>query len=295
MGHVGKAGRDADGRALRGALAITGAFLVVEVAGGLLTNSLALLSDAAHMFTDVVALALALFAVWIAGRPATHSKTYGYHRAEILVALVNGFVLWLVVLVILWEAWERLADPPPVRGVGVAVVAILGLVVNLAAARLLSGAATHNLNVRGALLHVMSDLLGSLGVLVSGLVIVVTGWTAVDAVASVVIAALVLFSSWTLVREAVDILMEGVPRHIDLEELRRTLEDVPGAAEVHDLHVWSLTTGHYALSAHAVIEEGTQGDAVLAAMADCLARRFAIDHVTIQIESESRRHTEPAH
>jgi cobalt-zinc-cadmium efflux system protein len=295
MRHVGAASREGDRRALRIALMVTSVFLGAEIIGGLLANSLALLSDAAHMFTDVIALGLALFAVWIAGRPPTDSKTYGYHRAEILVALLNGFVLWVVVIAILWEAWQRLLDPPEVHGAGVAVVALLGLGVNLIAARSLSAAASHNLNVRGALLHVMSDLLGSLGALASGVVIMVTGWTAVDAVASVVIAALVLFSSWTLVREAVDILMEAVPRHIDLDELRRALEDIPGASEVHDLHVWSLTTGRYALSAHAVVAPGSSGDHVLAEMTDCVATRFAIEHVTIQLERQNRQHAEPAH
>jgi len=282
-------------RALRAALAITLVYLAAEVIGGLLTNSLALLSDAAHMFTDVIALGLALFGVWIAGRPASETKTYGYYRAEILVALMNGLVLWVVVVFILWEAWERLLAPPRVHGGGVLVVAAIGLLVNLAAARLLAGADQHNLSIRGALLHVLSDLLGSLGVLVAAVVILLTGWSRADAVASVVIAALVLFSSWTLIREAVDILMEAVPRHIDLEELRRALEEVSGATEVHDLHVWSLTTGRYALSAHAVVAEGAETDHVLAEMTERLAARFDIHHVTIQLEGRNRRHAEPVH
>ena len=282
-------------RALRAALAITLVYLAAEVIGGLLTNSLALLSDAAHMFTDVIALGLALFGVWIAGRPASETKTYGYYRAEILVALMNGLVLWVVVVFILWEAWERLLAPPRVHGGGVLVVAAIGLLVNLAAARLLAGADQHNLSIRGALLHVLSDLLGSLGVLVAAVVILLTGWSRADAVASVVIAALVLFSSWALIREAVDILMEAVPRHIDLEELRRALEEVSGATEVHDLHVWSLTTGRYALSAHAVVAEGAETDHVLAEMTERLAARFDIHHVTIQLEGRNRRHAEPVH
>lgn len=289
------ASRERDRRALRAALALTATYLVAELAGGLLANSLALLSDAAHMFTDVTALSLALFGVWIAGRPATESKTYGYYRAEILIALVNGLVLWFVVLFIFWRAWGRFWSPPEIWGGGVSVVAGVGLVVNALAARVLAGADTHNLGIRGALLHVLSDLLGSLGALASGLVITLTGWRPADAVASVVIGLLVLFSSWTLIREAVDILMEAVPRHIDLEELRRTLELVPGATEVHDLHVWSLTTGHYALSAHAVVGEGIDSDGILAEMTERLADRFDIRHVTIQLESRSRRYAEPTH
>ncbi len=288
-------GRMVEQRALSSALLLTFGYLGVEIVGGLITNSLALLSDAAHMFTDVIALGLGLFGVWIAEQPATERKTYGYYRAEILVALVNGVVLWLVVLGILWEAWQRVVTPPIVHGEGMLGVAAIGLCVNLAAAWMLSGAASHNLTVRGALLHVVSDLLGSVGVLASGAVILMTGWTPADAVASVVIALLILVSSFGLIREAVDVLMEAVPRHIDLDALRRTLEEVPGATEVHDLHVWSLTTGHCALSAHAVVEESATGDHVLAEMSDRLAERFDIRHVTIQLEVRNRRHAEPTH
>jgi cobalt-zinc-cadmium efflux system protein len=276
-------------------MALTLAYLGVELIGGWLTNSLALLSDAAHMFTDVIALGLGLFGVWIAERPATDRKTYGYYRAEILVALVNGLILWLVVLWILWEAWHRLAEPQPVHGAGTLAVAMVGLVVNLASVWILSGAASHSIGVRGAMLHVLSDLFGSVGVVASGLVVLTTGWTSADALASVVIAGLILIGSFGLIREAVDVLMEAVPRHIDLDALRQTLEGVPGATEVHDLHVWSLTTGHCALSAHAVVEEGVTQDHVLAEMNDRLAERFDIRHVTIQLEVRNRRHAEPAH
>ena len=287
--------RERDQRALTRALAITAAYFAAELVGGVLTNSLALQSDAVHMFTDVIALGLGLFGVWIAGRPATDTKTYGYHRAEILIALVNGVVLSVIVLIIAWEAWRRFLAPPPVHGSGVLVIATIGLVVNVVAAHWLSDAAAHNLNVRGALLHVTSDLLGSIGALISGLVIVTTGWLPVDALASVVIAALILFSSWTLIREAVDVLMEAVPAHIDLDELRRALNEVPGAIEVHDLHVWSLTTGRCALSAHAVVEDGAASDRILNDMTECLATRFDIQHVTIQLELRNRRLAEPVH
>jgi cobalt-zinc-cadmium efflux system protein len=287
--------RARDQRALGRALVITAVYFCAELAAGIVTNSLALQSDAAHMFADVIALALGVFALWIAAHPATQTKTFGYYRAEILVALMNGVVLWLIVLIILWEAWRRFLAPPPVAGGGVLVVAAIGLVVNLIAARLLSGPATHNLNVRGALLHVTSDLLGSVGVLVSGVIIVTTGWLPVDPLVSVVIGLLILFSSWTLIREAVDILMEAVPRHIDLDDLRRVLEAVAGAMEVHDLHVWSLTTGRYALSAHAVVEDGAASDRILAEMTERLAEHFDVEHVTIQLEVRNRRLAEPAH
>ncbi len=288
-------GRRTGKRALSTALALTLTYMGVEIVGGWMTNSLALLSDAAHMFTDAIALGLGLFGIWIADQPATEHKTYGYHRAEILVALLNGLVLWLVVLGVFWEAWERVQSPPVVHGPGVLAVATVGLAVNLVAAWFLSGAASANISVRGALLHVLSDLLGSVGVIAAGIVVIVTGWNAADAAASVIIAVLILVSSFGLIREAVDVLMEAVPRHIDLDDLRRTLEAVPGATEVHDLHVWSLTTGHCALSAHAVVDESTSTDHVLAEMSDRLAERFDIHHVTIQLEVRNRRHAEPTH
>ncbi len=269
--------------------------MAVELVGGWATNSLALVSDAVHMFTDAIALGLGIFGIWVADQPATEHKTYGYHRAEILVALVNGLVLWLVVLGVFWEAWQRVQTPPEVHGSGVLAVATFGLAVNLVSAWVLSGAASANLSVRGAMLHVLSDLLGSVGVIASSIVILATGWNAADAFASVIIAILILVSSFALIREAVDVLMEAVPSHIDLDELRRALEGVSGATEVHDLHVWSLTTGHCALSAHAVVEESATGDQVLADMSECLAERFGIHHVTIQLEVTNRRHAEPAH
>ena len=281
--------------AVRTGIGVTALLCVVELAGGYATNSLALMSDAAHMLTDMGALGLTLFALRIGGRPASDSKTFGYYRAEILAALVNGVVLWVIVVFILAEAWQRLRQPPPVAGRGMTALAILGLLVNVFVILRLREHRDHSLNLRGAYLHVLSDLLGSVGAVAAGGVILATGWTTADPAASVVIAGLILFSSWTLVRESVDVLMEAVPAHVDIDRLRRALERVPGTEEVHDLHVWSLTTGRYALSAHAVVREAAHDDAVLSAMADLCARDFHIDHVTIQIEHESRRAAEPAH
>ena len=285
--------------AVRSGLVATSLLCVAELVGGWYTNSLALLSDAAHVLSDTGALGLSLFALWIAAREASDSKTFGYYRAEILGALVNGVVLWVIVFFIGLATWRRLWHPEPIAGGGMLLIAFLGLVVNLAVARRLRPHGAHSLNVRGAYLHVVADVLGSVGAVAAGLVIFATGWMTADAIASLLIGALVVVSSWSLVREAVDVLMEAVPAHVDMERLRSALERVPGTDEVHDLHVWSLTSGRYALSAHAVVRAETHcdvdDDRILAAMADVCARDFAIDHVTIQLEHESRRAAEPTH
>jgi cobalt-zinc-cadmium efflux system protein len=281
--------------AVRTGIGLTALLCVAELVGGYWTNSLALVSDAAHMLSDLGALALTLFALRIGSRPASESKTFGYYRAEILAALLNGVVLGVLVLFILREAWRRLLEPPSVAAGGMLGFALVGLAVNVFVALRLREHQAHSLNLRGAYLHVLSDLFGSIGAAAAGAVIVLTGWNAADAVASALIAALILFGAWQLVREAVDVLMEAVPAHIDVEVLRERLERVPGTREVHDLHVWSLTTGRYALSAHAVVTGRDGDDAVLAAMAELCAREFHIDHVTIQIEHESRRSAEPSH
>jgi cobalt-zinc-cadmium efflux system protein len=284
-----------DRRALRWALALTAVFCAVEFAGGWLTNSLALLSDAVHMLTDVGALALGLFALWVAERPASDSKTFGYHRAEILAALANGVGLGVAVLFILGEAWERLRAPAPVATGGMMAVAAVGTAVNLVCARLLAPGESGSLNRRAAFLHVVSDLFGSLGALVAGAVILLTGWHGADAVAAALISVLILYNAWQLVRESLDVLMEAVPAHIDLEQLREAMAAVPGACRVHDLHVWTLTTGRHALAAHVVVDDLADGDAVLAALRALLAERFAVHHVTIQLEGERPCEPESVH
>jgi cobalt-zinc-cadmium efflux system protein len=286
--HVGERG------VVQIGLAVSSVLCVAELIGGWWTNSLALLTDAAHMLTDVAALALTLFALWVSARPASDSKTFGYARAEILAALVNGVVLCVLVVLLVWEAWARLHAPQPVRAGGMLVIAAAGLAVNVFVALRLREHQTHSLNLRGAYLHVLSDLLGSIGAVVAAAIILATGWNAVDSLVSVLIGALILFSSWTLVREAVDVLMEAVPPHVDVERLERALGAVQGVEEVHDLHVWTLTTGRYALSAHVVARNLVGDDSLLAAMTEVCRCDFQIEHTTIQVEHESRRRAEPA-
>jgi cobalt-zinc-cadmium efflux system protein len=280
--------------AVRTGLVASSVVCLVELAGGWLTNSLALLTDAAHMFTDVAAMSLTLFALWIACRPASERKTFGYYRAEILAALVNGVVLCVLVLGIVLEAWRRLQEPPAVHAGPMVAIAVGGLLVNLFVARGLHEHQGRSLNLRGAYLHVVSDLLGSLGAALGGVVILATGWQGADPLVSLLIAGLILFSSWKLVREAVDVLMEAVPAHVDVDRLERALAAVEGVEEVHDLHVWTLTTGRYALSAHVVARNLVGDDSLLASMTEVCRCDFQIEHTTIQVEHESRRRAEPA-
>jgi cobalt-zinc-cadmium efflux system protein len=284
--------RSQDRRSLRWALLLTAIFCVVEFIGGWLINSLALLSDAVHMLTDVAALSLGLFALWVANRPPSAAKTFGYHRAEILAALANGVTLCVAVVFIVGEAIERLRAAEPVDTTWMLILAGTGLAVNLLCAWLLSPRHDSSLNLRAAFLHVLSDVLGSLGAVAAALVIIATGWYGADAVAACIIAVLVLISAWGLLRESLDILMEAVPPHIDIERLRSEMEQVPGTNRVHDLHVWTLTTGRYALSAHAVIDASASTDVILEQMREILAQRFEVHHVTIQLECE--RPCEPA-
>lgn len=256
-----------------------------EVVGGILSGSLALLADAAHMLSDAGALGLALFALWVADvRPPDTAKTYGYYRAEILAALVNAATLVVIAFFVVSEAWERFQDPPEIRGGLMLGIAALGLVVNLAGVAILHGGRHESLNLRGAWLHVVADTLGSLQALAAAGLIMAFGWTWADPVASVLIALLVIWSGWALLKEAVSVLMEGTPGHIDVEEVRSGILGLAGVAGVHDLHVWSITTGLECLSAHVAVEEGIQRDRVLASIRETLQREHGIDHITIQIE-----------
>lgn len=272
--------------ALVATLALTGGYMVVELAGAVFTGSLALFADAAHMLTDVGGLGLALFAIWIAARPPTPAKTYGYYRAEILAALVNALVLLGVAGVILVESYARLVHPRVVLGGPMLAIGALGLVVNLVGAWLLHRDATHSLNVRAAYLEILSDAVSSLGVLVAAGVVMTTGWTAADALVSVGIALFIVPRTWRLLRQAVNVLLEGVPAHLDLSAIEEAMTQVRGVRRLHDLHVWTLTSGREAMSAHVVVEDMREHDRLLEALHAVLHARFGIDHTTVQLETE---------
>jgi cobalt-zinc-cadmium efflux system protein len=276
--------RDVGRRRLMFVLCITAVFMLVELVGGWIANSLALMADAGHMLSDVAALGLSAFALWFAHRPATPGKTYGYMRIEILAALVNGTTLILIAAVIIWQAWLRFREPQEVQGALMLAVAGAGLLVNIGAAFLLHSSAGHNLNLRGAYLHVLGDLLGSIGAIAAAALILTTGWMAADPLISVIVALLILVGAWRLVRESVDVLLEAVPRHIDLEAVHRAIMSIPGVEAVHDLHIWTLTSGYLAMSGHAVIQDPARHQETIGDVHDAMHREFGIRHVTVQIE-----------
>ena len=286
--HDHHASHHAGTRALRAALVVTGVLLVAEVVGGFMSNSLALLADAGHMLTDVGALALSLFVAWFSRQPSTPRKTYGYLRWEILAAFLNGGALLVISAMILWEAAMRLRAPEPLGSGIMLAVALLGLVVNVVAARLLHGHAHDSLNMRGAYLHVLGDLLGSVGVVVAAIVVRTTGWLAADPVASIVTTLLIVRGAWRLVRESVDVLLEAVPSHISLPTVRRHLEAIGGVESVHDLHVWSVTSGLVAMSAHAVVPAAEDQQRVVEDATSAM-RALGIGHVTVQVERAAIR------
>jgi cobalt-zinc-cadmium efflux system protein len=279
--HIG----DASVRSLRVALALTAALLVLEVVGGLLSNSIALLADAGHMLTDVAALALALFVAWFSKQPETPSKTFGYLRWEILAAFLNGSTLLLISAWILWTAVMRLRAPENVAGGLMLAVASAGLIVNLIAARVLMGGSSHNMNTRGAYLHVLGDLLATLGTLAAALAIRFTGWLIADPIASILTTVLIMSGAWRLVRESVDILLESTPAHIPLPAVRSQLEAIPGIESVHDLHVWAVTPAVVSMSAHCIVRQPEQHQHVLEHIHGAM-QLFGIQHVTIQLERD---------
>ncbi|MCQ3978659.1 MAG: cation transporter [Anaerolineae bacterium] len=277
-------------RALWITFALTFTYFVIEVVGGILTNSLALLADAAHMLTDVGGLALALFAAWMSQKPATPAKSYGYYRVEILAALANAVVLFLISFYILYEAYRRFQEPPEVDSLPMLAVAAVGLVVNLVGIWNLRRGAGESLNVQGAFLEVVSDTLGSLGVIVAGVIMLATGWYYADPIFSVLIGLFILPRTWGLMTQAVNVLLEGTPAHINLKAVEETMRTVPEVAGVHDLHVWTITSGMEALSAHVVlVEEADPCDnqKLLERLNSQLKDKFGIDHTTIQVEQAS--------
>jgi cobalt-zinc-cadmium efflux system protein len=285
--HAHEHGRAARSRRrLLMVLALTAVYLVAEAFGGWWTGSLALLADAGHMLTDVAALALALMAVWFTSRPATPSKTFGYYRLEILAAFVNGVALVVVALVILYEAYTRWNAPPEVRSGPMIVVASGGLLINLFCAWLLHGDHQHDLNVRGAWLHILGDALGSVGAIVAGLLMSLYGWYAADPLFGALVGLLIIWSSWKLIREATNVLLEGTPAHISLAAVEDAILATDGVEDVHDLHVWTITAGREALSAHVIHARAISQPGLLKELRAKLQDRFGVDHLTIQMETE---------
>lgn len=284
-------GGDGSVSRLRIALGLTLVLLVAEVVGGVLSNSLALLADAGHMLTDAGALGLSLFVAWFSRQRADDRKTYGYLRWEILAALINGASLLLISGWITWEALLRLRNPEPTQGGLMLVVAVVGLAVNALAAWLLHPRGDTSLNMRGAYLHILGDLLASVGTVVAAIVIQYTGWLPADPIASLVTTLLIVRGAWTLVRESIDVLLEATPAHISCDDVRAALQAIPGVASVHDLHVWTVTSGVIAMSAHAVVPEDGNHQEVLE-HAHTAMQPFGIGHITVQIERTSLTHRE---
>ena len=275
-------------KALVVAVGVTAAFFVIELVGGILTNSLALQTDAIHMLTDVVALAYALVAAWVAQRPVSLRRTYGYYRVEILSAFLNGILLWAVVIFVFYEAIQRIQHPSDVQSLNMLVIAVLGLVANGLVAVTLSRSRNASLNLKGAFLHVVADALGSVGAISAGLIMFFTGWYQADPIASILIGVLVFYSSGKLVRDSVNVLLEGVPSHIDVSAVERRILGMKGVKDIHDLHVWSIAdTRMCCMSSHVVVQDNTDGKDLVTKLIHILKEEFGIDHTTIQLEDEN--------
>lgn len=298
-GEEGHAGHDhakgATTKSLAIALALTGTFLIAELVGAFVFNSLALLSDAAHMFTDTAALAIALVAVKVGQRAPDEQRTYGYRRFEILAAAFNAVLLFAIAAYVMWEGIQRFMQPQAVQSTGMLIVATLGLIVNLIAMRVLSGGKEESLNVKGAYLEVWADMLGSLGVIIAALIIRFTGWTWVDTAMAILIGLWVLPRTWILLRDTTHILLQGVPKGMNLADIRAAMNGVAGVSGVHDLHVWSVAGDDASLTAHIEIAEGQNAQTVGRAVAALLEERFGIHHSTIQTETEPCEHEHEGH
>jgi cobalt-zinc-cadmium efflux system protein len=282
--HGPGAYREADRRALLLAAVLTGTFMVVEAAGGLITGSLALLADAGHMLSDSFSLFLALGAVMIASRPATGKRTFGFRRAEILAALANGVLLVVVSIWVVVEAIDRLGDPVEILGGEMLAIAVAGLLINLVTARILYRAAGESLNVKAALRHVLADVAGSVGVIVAAVIILATGFEVADAIVSILISVLIAASAWSVLRESVDVLLESAPAGMDTDEIGYAMAALPAVEEVHDLHVWQITSGFPTLSAHVLVGAGADCHGARRDLETMLRERFEIEHTTLQVE-----------
>jgi len=279
------------------ALCITGSIAVVELIGGILSNSLALIGDAAHMFTDTLALGLSLFALNIARRPASQTRTYGYLRAEILVALTNGIVLILISAYVSYEAYRRFIEPPQIQGGLMLVVAVIGLLANVIGLAVLRSHRHQNLNIKGAFLHMWSDALSSIGVIVAAAIILLTGWRLVDPIVSVVIVVLILRGAVGLVVEASNILLETVPKHLNVSQIISAVKEIKGVKDIHDVHLWTITSGVYALSCHLLIENlmVSSSAEIVEEVNQRLSQKFGIGHSTLQLECQECQNSPVCH
>jgi cobalt-zinc-cadmium efflux system protein len=292
MSHPSGSAAAADRGRLSAVLALSVAILLVEVAGSIATNSLALLADAGHVLTDVAGIALALFAIWMASRPADRSRTFGYLRLEILAAAANAVLLLGIAAFVLFEAWQRFGQPEEVASGPMLVFALIGLAANGGSMYLLRDAQRGSLTMRGAYLEVMGDLAGSAAVIAAAVVISLTGWTGADAVASVAIGLLILPRTFSLLRDATDVLLEATPKGLDMALVRSHILEAPGVADCHDLHAWTITSGVNVVSAHVVLAEGADPPVVLDHLCACLSGFFDIEHSTFQLETHDRRRVE---
>ncbi len=272
---------------LKLALIITGSWFLIELAGGLYANSLALLADAAHMLTDLAALGLSYFALRISSRPATHEKTYGYLRAEILAALANGIFLVLISIFIFYESYQRFWAPPEVKSLPMLIIAVTGLLANLATGAMLFRSRHESLNMRGAFLHVLGDTLGSIGAILAGVLMMVRHWYLADPIVSTIVGVLILYSSWELMSESVEVLLEGTPRHLKIANILKDLGGIRGIVSIHDLHVWSIASGMTAMSCHIVMKTNEDSTLVLAESSHLMREKYGVEHTTIQIEYET--------
>jgi cobalt-zinc-cadmium efflux system protein len=285
--HKGHGSRALSRKVLFIALAISGTFFAIELSGGILTNSLALISDAGHLLTDVGSLGLALFAFWFATRPASAQRSYGYYRAEILAAMVNGLALWGISVYIFYEAYQRFLSPPQVHSLPMLIIASVGLLANVVALLVLKRAAGENLNVKAAYIHVITDVWQSMGVIIAGLVMVFFRFYLADPIISVLIGAFIIYSGGRIVAEAVHILLEGTPKGLDLRQVERALAKIDGVCGIHDIHAWVLTSGYNAMSAHVVYEKGLDAgdiDLIRHRLREAVMAEFPIHHLTIQLE-----------